>query len=177
MRYRQIVKIMQDLKPDIVLEIGTHKAQRPVEWYKAHPFKKYYGFDIFDLGTDELNRKEMNGKGFCNKKYAEQRLKDIPHELIEGNTKETLPKFTFEFLHQENEGIDFAFIDGGHSVDTIKSDWENVKEVMKPGGIVIFDDYYLPERPGFGCNEIVKDLEHIVLPETELGVYLVSTTV
>jgi len=177
MRYKQIIKLIEDLKPETVLEVGTHKAQRPKEWFNVHKFKMYYGFDVFDLGTNELNRKEMNGKGFCNRKFAESQLKDIPHKLTEGNTLNTLPEFAFEYLHKENEGIEFAFIDGGHSEDTIRSDWENVKQVMKPGGIVIFDDYYQPIRPGFGCNNIIKDLEHIVLPEGNGGVYLVSTRV
>ena len=79
----------------------------------------------------------------------------INAELIQGNTRETLPDYN-------GEEFDFAFIDGGHSIETIQSDWENVKRLMRPGGLVVFDDYY--EGPidtdQFGANKVVECLKH-----------------
>ena len=74
--------------------------------------------------------------------------------LIKGNTRETLAQF--------NEPVDFVWLDGGHSVETIRSDRNNVKRVLAPGAEVWFDDYFTfgPDTTRWGCNEIVKDLKH-----------------
>ena len=141
-RYHQISQIILEFQPKTVLEVGTHKAVRPREWYMFHKFDHYYGFDVFDDGDENLDKKEMNGKGRCSLEYAEEQLKDIPHTLYKGLTTETLPQF--------NERVDFAFIDGGHSVETINHDFEIVSRILKPGGVIILDDFYTPEQEGFG---------------------------
>lgn len=164
-RYNQILSIISEFKPSKVLEIGTHKATRPVEWWNFHKFDHYYGFDVFDGGNEELDEKEMNGKGRCTLAGAESRLKNIPHTLYKGLTSETLPTF--------NEEVDFAFIDGGHSIETIQFDFEHVAKILKPGGVIIMDDYYIPERPGFGCNKVVDGITHAILPIEDNGVKLV----
>ena len=163
MRYSQMLKVINDLQPNVVLEIGTHKAARPFEWSRYADFK-YYGFDVFEEGTDELNKKEFNGKGFCNQEHAEGVLDaaEIDHRLYKGLTSDTLPQFLKE--HDGLPFVDFAFIDGGHSIDTIQLDWDHVRQVMNPGGIVVFDDYYDPQIEGVGCNEVVKDLDFSLYP-------------
>lgn len=118
---------------------------------------------MFDDGTFDLNQKEMNGKGFCTESYADSQLKDIPHKLYRGLSTETVPQFKRDY----GRCVDFAFIDGGHSLDTILQDYENVCEVMNPGGIIVFDDYYTPEIKDFGCNQVVKDIPHEVLPHKD----------
>lgn len=37
---------------------------------------------------------------------------------------------------------------GGHSVETIRNDWQNVQKVMDKHTIVIFDDYWNIENAG-----------------------------
>ena len=93
----------------------------------------------------------------------------IQAEIYAGNSKDTLPAF----LERHGEqSVDFAFIDGGHSVDTIRSDWEHVKKIIKPGGVVVFDDYYegmpVSELEKYGCNKVLyedgEDYAFVVLP-------------
>lgn len=146
------------------MEIGTHKAVRPREWKDSGLFFFYYGFDVFEDGNVELNNKEMNGKGLCQMEQAKSNLVGIQHKLYKGLTKDTLPAFKYE-----NIKADFAFIDGGHSIETIQNDWGHVKDCMTPGGVVVFDDYYSLNYPeGFGCNEVVKNIEHEILPVTDV---------
>lgn len=73
--------------------------------------------------------------------------------LYKGNTKEILPKVV-----KELPKMDFVFIDGGHSLDTIKSDWNNVQKLMHNSTIVIFDDYY-HNREDVGCQKIIKGID------------------
>lgn len=161
MRYQQLIPIIEEIKPRVVVEIGTHKAERPREWANVCDFV-YLGFDVFEDGTQALNTTEMNGKGYCTMEQARKNLGDIAHYLFKGLSSETVPQAA-KFIR----GVDFAFIDGGHSVGTIRKDWENVMKMMRKGGVVVFDDYYTPEKDGFGCNQIVKDLHHTVLPEKD----------
>lgn len=57
--------------------------------------------------------------------------------LLEGNShaadviqqvKEMLPE------------VDFLFIDGDHSYEGVKADWENFSPLVKPGGLIAFHD-------------------------------------
>jgi hypothetical protein len=57
---------------------------------------------------------------------------------------------------------DFIFIDGGHSFETISSDWKYTEELMGPGSVAIFDDYYTePDEAiaGMGCQETVDAID------------------
>lgn len=153
MRYAQLITLAAAKKPDVLLEIGTHRGAR-AKLLKAH-CKRYFGFDLWEAGNDETDRRESNGKGRSTIAQARQALEGAHYELIAGDTRETLPAFCARGIK-----ADFVFIDGGHSVETIASDFKNVLQFLNPGAMVVFDDYYEPEREGFGCNAIVRGMGH-----------------
>lgn len=160
MRYDQIEPILRQKKPQVSVEIGTHKGKRA--HMIAHYSAMYYGFDLWEQGDEANDKAEYNGKGRSTKKEAQSRLKSYKHELIQGNTTITLPEFV-----KRGVKVDFAFVDGGHSKKTIASDWKFLSQVLAPGAIVVFDDYYVPESLLFGCNDVVRGLPHKVLPDTD----------
>ena len=62
------------------------------------------------------------------------------------------------------DGVDLIFVDGGHSEETIASDWYNVKQILTPDTVVIFDDYYIDAgdvMDGFGCNALIDSLDRM----------------
>jgi len=73
--------------------------------------------------------------------------------LYRGNTLQTMPA-TIPNLGK----MDFVYIDGGHSVDTIRSDWQNTEKVMDENTVVIFDDYWVNREDG-GCKPIVDAID------------------
>ena len=73
------------------------------------------------------------------------------YKLKAGNTRKTLKKFS------PDRQIDFIYIDGGHSIDTIQSDWDNIKRFMDDKTVVIFDDYY-ENREDVGCKKIINGI-------------------
>lgn len=166
MRYAQLLPIVRELQPYHVLEIGTWNGNRAIEMMKETA-GVYFGFDLFEDATDETDREESNVKPHWSVQRVASKLDAarIPWALQKGNTRETLPLFRKKY---PDIRFDFAYIDGGHSIQTIASDWENVREMMKPDSVVVFDDYYTPEHPEFGCNQIVKNLEHEILPDFDL---------
>ena len=166
-RYAVIGEILSKEKPKSVLEVGTWNGRRAVEMMFASGAERYFGFDLFESGTEEDDKREFNVKRRVSMMEVSKFLRRFPfdHELYRGNSKETLKQFLTE--HGENS-VDFAFIDGGHSVETIESDWHNVRQAVKPGGVVIFDDYYTDrDSTAVGCNRIVKDLDHEILPPAD----------
>lgn len=160
MRYDQIVPILDARKPKVSIEVGVHKGHRAR--IIASRSQMYYGFDLWEMGDEELDRKEYNGKGRSLMKTASDALQGTKHELIQGNTLVTLPEFV-----KRGVKVDFCFLDGGHSVETIASDWKHVKQMMAPGGIVVLDDFYTPENRKFGCNKALKDEKFTVLPDMD----------
>ncbi len=49
--------------------------------------------------------------------------------------------------------VDLLFIDGDHSYEGVKSDWENYKVFLREGSIVVFHDYGWAE----GVQKVVRD--------------------
>lgn len=167
-RYHQLRSLIDEAKPSTIVEIGTHAGARALDMCLnalRHNEKVHYtGYDLFDDANEETNEAEMNGKGGSPLVVAQKRLEGIARfhpgfsfELVKGNTRET--------LHGEGLVADFVFIDGGHSVETIRGDYEAVKGST----LVVFDDYYISgaDTEKFGCNAIVADIPHRVLPDAD----------
>lgn len=120
-------------------EIGTHKGNTAVQMI-LHLLQKdnevmYHGYDVFDYARNNLkfNRQEYNGKGGASKQFVIRKLDKIKKDynnfdyfLYEGFTTDTLIKFTY----------DFVYLDGGHSYDTVKHDYNKIKQSR----LVVFDD-------------------------------------
>lgn len=161
-RYAFLLMSIYRLKPKSIIEIGVYNGKRAVELIEtAKIFNnniKYYGFDLFEefYISKNLINKELS-KFPLSKKNIKIKLKNFNNiNLIKGNTKKTLPKFI-----KKNKYIDFVFIDGGHSLSTIKSDWQYIKKIISKKSLVVFDDYYetIKNIKGkFGCNNIINSL-------------------
>ena len=171
-RYRQIEDILATEKPDSIVEVGTWNGERAIKMYKAANASRYIGFDLFDEATETTDAKEMNVKPHFTQDDVYKKLESagVDALLIKGNTRKTLP----EFIQSFGDGhADFAFIDGGHSVETIRSDYEAVKKIVKKGKYIIFDDYYSHMPEGFdlnkyGANKVVENIPgYRVLPSSD----------
>jgi predicted O-methyltransferase YrrM len=159
MRYAQLYEAIREKQPTAILEVGTWNGVRAVEFLNLAPCAKYYGFDLFEDATQDTDDTEFNVKAHYFKSDVLQRLDGFDVELFKGNTRETLKTF--------NKPVDFVWLDGGHSIETIRSDWENIKRCLMPGAVVFFDDYFTGggiDTTKIGCNELVKELNHEVLP-------------
>ena len=158
LRYDNITKIIDKFKPKTILEVGTHSGSTAVKMIncaKRHNKDvKYYGFDLFEDMTSNVKKLELHAKRDVKRKEAEKNISKTgcEYEFIVGNTIDTMSSFS------PDRPIDFVFIDGGHSLDTIASDWSNVKRMMSDHTVVIFDDYY-ENRDDFGCKSLINSLK------------------
>ena len=163
MRYSQLLKAVREKQPTAILEVGTWNGGRAMEMLSLAPDAIYYGFDLFETATRETDEEELNVKPHYYVEAVRQRLVGYDIELYKGNTRETLANF------EPTVRPDFVWLDGGHSVETIASDWANIKRILAPDAWVFLDDYYTGpiDTKRFGCNELVKTLQHEVLPERD----------
>lgn len=165
-RYDQLLHAIDLFKPQTIVEIGTWSGHNAVRMIKqAQKYRKnvvYIGYDLFEDATSDTDQSELNVKPHHNVFDVEATIKkSCPNaeiQLIKGNTRDTLTHIS----------ADLVFIDGGHSLETIASDYERCKHSK----VIIFDDYYIADKEGkmpdielYGCNKLVSQLHNaIVLP-------------
>lgn len=156
-RYHNLFSEIKKRKPKTIMEIGTWNGNHArLMWKTAKKYQKdviYYGFDLFEIRNKNINKKEHNVKKICSKKSVEKALSKhgVKYVLFQGFSRDTVVAFNPE------EPIDFLYIDGGHSVQTIFDDWNNCQKLIGPETIVIFDDYYL-HRKDTGCNQVIDSI-------------------
>ena len=150
--------------PKKFLEIGIFQgvtARNVCELlHKIHKDKfKYIGIDIFE--NDAKSKDEVipniNFKNPLKHFYFRYIKRENPYslnsvkellkkfekniEIIKGDSKKILPKIDLS-------NVDYVFLDGGHSYETVKNDLNNCKIVIENKGIVLCDDYNLSYAPG-----------------------------
>lgn len=74
--------------------------------------------------------------------------------LIQGNSyyDETESKFKKELNNNE---LDVLFIDGDHTLDGVKNDYQRYSKYVKKGGYIIFDDYHHPIISEY-CDKLLE---------------------
>lgn len=158
------------------LEIGVHNGGSMGLLFSNNKIKKVYGIDLFEDIYDE--KKHVNFVKF--KKYSyfkkdnlslkktEKNLMKINEKygnatdfsLIKGNSY--FDETEENFKNQLYEKIDLLFIDGDHTFDGVKNDYERYSKYVRDEGIIVFDDYHHPEIKFF-CDKIVLENNLTVL--------------
>lgn len=163
-RYRALFQTIYKNSCQKIVEIGVFDGKHTVQMIQTalihHSKQKinYFGFDLFEDLSEEMFKKEFSKKPLSYSVIKQKLEKTgVKISLFRGNTKSSLP-----LAINEIGKADFIFVDGGHSEDTIQSDWKNVKELMSENTIIIFDDYYIDktsELDGAGCNAVIDNLD------------------
>ena len=156
------LSLVEEYKPKNVLEIGVFcgvTSRNICELLKTNFGSdfRYYGLDLFGStktsSVDEIEPKFLENQKFSNplktiyynfikkenlnsKISVQIFLKKFSQniELIEGDTRVTLEKVPLS-------EIDFVFLDGGHSYDTVLSDLQKLYDNMKNNSRIVCDDF------------------------------------
>lgn len=144
-----------------ILEVGTYDGENALKMIEVTsqnvPIEEihYYGFDLFEPAPAH----EMSWPNKVDVEVVRRKLESTGAQihLFKGDTKETLRKVQVE--------PDFVFIDGGHSIETIRSDWEIIRKFSGKETVIYLDDYY-PELPVAGCKFLEQHLE--ILPTVDI---------
>jgi len=162
-RYGQTRSLLRHIMPSTIVEIGTWGGWRAVQMalvsLVAGRNVHYRGYDVFEQVPPGFDSREMNVKPHYSKAEVAGLLSRLggiypgfTYELIQGDTNRTL-------VHEK---ADFVFLDGGHSVATIRHDFEAVRQ----SDFVLLDDYYTGpiDTAAFGCNTAIANENAWLLP-------------
>jgi len=141
------------------MEIGVWKGRHALQMIetakKYWPADKieYYGFDLFE----DINKQKITGEfakkpPFYHKVKKRLQKTDVKIILHKGDTVQIFPS-----VINNLPKMDFIFIDGGHSIETVQNDWKYSKELMHDKTVLIFDDYW--NREDAGCKKIVDSID------------------
>jgi predicted O-methyltransferase YrrM len=132
-----LTKIVEDMHPKNVLEIGTSRGGTLFIWSRLAT-KDAHIMSI-DLPGGENNWafprwKEPFYKTFISKGQHINLLRGDSHsEEMAARFKKVLG----------NEKLDFLFIDGDHAYEGVKKDYEYYSPFVRPGGVIAFHDVAL----------------------------------
>jgi predicted O-methyltransferase YrrM len=154
-----LLKILIELeKINNYLEIGVHNGGSMSLLLSDTIKRNLYGIDLFEdmydlkkhknkdkyLKYQYFRRDKLNilktMKNLNNIKSLFNNTSNI--QLIQGNSyfDITEEKFNKNCSHS----IDLLFIDGDHTRDGVKNDFDRYVKYVKKGGFIIFDDYHHP---------------------------------
>jgi hypothetical protein len=135
----------------VVVEIGVAEA-KSTDWLCRGAKLRggfVYGYDLWD--THGLNNQFQH---WSSKEKCEEYLQSKGHsnfELTKINSR--TPEFA-ELIKTKHPSIDLAYIDGCHSYDGIKNDFDVIYPLLSESGVIVFHDTLRID----GCREFMIDL-------------------
>ncbi|MBI5885212.1 MAG: class I SAM-dependent methyltransferase [Deltaproteobacteria bacterium] len=132
--------VMDILKPRVFVELGVHKGDSYLAFCQA---VKNFGIDAKCHGVDTWKGEEH--AGFYDESVYNQLT--AYHDPLYGNIS-TLLKMTFDeaLAKFADKSIDLLHIDGLHSYQAVKHDFEAWLPKMSDSGVILFHDTNVRER-------------------------------
>jgi len=138
----ELLALVSTLAPERILEIGVGKGGTSWAWSKLSSVKQIIAVDLpngpWGGGPTEESIKYIKENSNC------------PYIFFPGNSHEDS---TFNFVATElgDHKLDFLMIDGDHSYEGVKADYERYKTLLRPGGIIALHDICTHETSS-GCE-------------------------
>ena len=160
-----LLKHIEKSKPKNFLEIGvfhgvtSRNVCEILSLLHGNDFK-FTGIDLFSNDSELLKNEYIPNTSFSNPLktiYYKYIIRRDPYSLesvnkllkkfeknvniIMGNSNEILKKIDLN-------KVEYVFLDGGHSYETVKKDLDILSKVINNNGIILCDDYNLTYAPG-----------------------------
>ena len=149
--FRAVLTDQGDDRPGDLVELGTYLGKSTVligEYVR--PQERFVALDLFgrtDLlaDTNEANRREVDKsyRTLTRTKFEENYLlrHDRLPDIVEGPSSliaDTVAPGSVRFCH----------VDASHLYEHVSLDARNAKTILRPGGVVVFDDWRSEHTPG-----------------------------
>ena len=131
-----------------IVEIGCNEGLTTRDLALSNPDRTIYAVDY--TGDDLPNEKQKveqpaiigrNVTGFKNVKIINSKSADVDASIF--------------------ENVRFAFLDGDHTYEGIKADFNKMCGVISKDGVIIIHDYWLEnESEWVGIRKFVKEIQH-----------------
>lgn len=138
-----------------IIEIGVNGCHSLLLMLLINPTAEYL---LFDLGNHKYTLPTLN--------YIKEQFSETKINIIFGNSVETISEYIRD--NENNiKSFDLIHLDGGHTEDIFSQDYINSKKLIINKGIIIFDDYDLPNIKNF-IDRKIKENEIIELNDENI---------
>ena len=171
-----LLKLIHEFRPKNFLEIGvlegvtSRNVCEQLNQINNGNFN-YFGIDLFGDDLTQNNRKEFTPISYKinnplkwiyfkiilrmdpnSKECVKYLLKKFKNnvKILQGYSKNILSKMDLRI-------IDFVFLDGGHSYETVKNDLDLLTANLKKNSIIICDDYNIKH---YGVKKAVDEIKN-----------------
>lgn len=152
---QSLIGEVRRLRPQVVVEIGTHRGGTLVCWAAvAAPSAHIVSID---MPTDE-----WTGLGAREEDLTRVRGHLQPSQRLTAIAGDSHARSTEVRLAEALKGapVDLLWIDGDHSYEGVKQDFEMYGGLVRAGGIVAFHDVRPSDRwPGFGSPAFWEEIK------------------
>lgn len=161
--FEQLLEIYKKHKPEHLIEIGTFFGGTLYHWLKENDNLKSVICVDLPIGKDDGRYDQMIDS---RKKWDDWVMESTvtPHNFYDIKGDSTSINVYNRVHHvslNHHDKADFLFIDGDHSYEGVKSDYENYQDLVRPGGLVVFHDVIGYWTVNKFWNEVKKDKKYI----------------
>lgn len=146
-----------------ICEIGVNACHSFLFMLDVNPNAQYV---LFDIGIHKYLEPCFQ--------YLQKAFPNTDMKLLLGDSKLTVPSFAENHLGE----FDLVHIDGGHNEPEFTSDYIHSLQLLKPGGLIVFDDYDYDEIRDFVNKKIelgeVKPFQNPNVKVTSAHIVLVK---
>ena len=129
--FRKFFKIAQTINPKRILEIGVCHGGTLLFWQEIG--EQVIGLDYLKVRYPERSESALGTTG----DIPDARFDLSRVQFVNGDSHAPA---TLEYIKELMPEIDLLFIDGDHSYEGVKQDWEMYSPLVRAGGIVGFHD-------------------------------------
>jgi len=120
---KTLLPIIASINPKNILEIGTWKGYSAETWIRA-----FNPIQLFTLEKDSVSIIDYTIPRGRNPEFEFLYNSDSHDEKI------------LERIKRDLEEVDFLFIDGDHSEEGVRKDFEMYSPLVRKGGVIVFHD-------------------------------------
>jgi predicted O-methyltransferase YrrM len=130
--FAALIRLLSERELNVVLEVGTAQGGTYWTWCRlAAPAAHLVSLDL--PGNEEWSSRV---RGYPRRAQTQRLIRADSHD----------PQ-TVRSLEGLRGSVDLLFIDGDHSYDGVRADFENYAPLVKPGGLIAFHDVAPPANP------------------------------
>jgi predicted O-methyltransferase YrrM len=146
---RAIYALIHSLKPQSLLEVGTHIGASMLYIARA---LKHGGGRITTVDICDVNDPYTGA-------WRSSELPDSPKQMAEqlgcGDRVTFIAQASTDYLKETTDTFDFIFLDGDHSARAVYEEVAAALPRLREGGVILLHDYYPKGRPLFPDGNII----------------------
>lgn len=130
---RELLPLVAKISPKVIVEIGMWRGYSMELWHKAFAPELLITIESEQEAFNFVRERIKNGE----LAYMQPPAIQICGDSHDPKTSVNVYGFFFEPKYR---GIDFLFIDGDHTYDAVKADFEEYLPLVRMGGIIVLHD-------------------------------------